>query len=167
MRVLIPIPSPTKRTTPLATPPAGALPLALQVAADARIRPSIARVAPSYHATLSANRNFSSPQSALDYACLNPHCTISWGENSRSSSSGIFLPEEIKDRKNFSFDHHRFRFERVKRNERNKAGVFPSRKFRREDFSDILIESAVLLSREKKRKVWRFLSRRGTFRAIR
>lgn len=65
MRVLIPIPSPTKRTTPRATPPGGVVPLTLELAADARIRDSIALVAASYHTFLSANRNISSTERTI------------------------------------------------------------------------------------------------------
>lgn len=79
VRVLIPIPSPTKRTTPLATPPGGVVPLTLELAADARIRASIARVAASYQTSRSENRNFSSTEwPALCYPPLGTllRCTV-------------------------------------------------------------------------------------------
>lgn len=53
VRVLIPMPSPTKRTTPRATPAGGVVPLTLELAA-VLIRASIARVAASYQTSFSA-----------------------------------------------------------------------------------------------------------------
>jgi len=50
------MPSPTKRTTPRATPTGGIVPVTLVLRAAALIRASIARVAASYQTSLSANR---------------------------------------------------------------------------------------------------------------
>lgn len=52
VRVLIPMPSPTKRTTPLASPVGGVVPV-LVVEAAARILDSMLLVAASYHTFLS------------------------------------------------------------------------------------------------------------------